>query len=116
MGWRGWTVRAYTHKKKLILRKRHFFVREKYIEDVKQDDKDVRDLLESMMKAPGLVKEELHLILMNMRQFRPESTKIRVSTFWRSGKSTDSRGRPMPACSLVSFKLPRPFLPNNWPR
>ena len=41
------------------LRRRHVFVIEKYVEDVKQKQKDVLDLLESMMRPPGLVKEEL---------------------------------------------------------
>ena len=59
MGWRGLTTGARTHKKKLTLRKRHFFVIEKYIEDVKQEEKDVLDLLEAMMRPTDLVKEEL---------------------------------------------------------
>merc|ERR1711965_190764 len=42
--------------------------------------------------------------IVKMGQFRFKITKIKVSTFWMSGKSTDSRRRPMPACSLVSFK------------
>ena len=32
---------------------------EKIVEDVKQDEKHVPDLLEAIMKAPGLVKEEI---------------------------------------------------------
>ena len=76
---------------------------EKYVEDVKQDEKNEPDLLESIMKAPGLVKEELRMISCKMCQFGPQITKIKVSTFWMSGKSTDSRRRPMPAFSLVSF-------------
>ena len=101
---------------KLILRKRHFFVMEKYVEDVKQDEKTVPDLLESIMRPTDHVKEELRQKTMKMNQFRPEITKIRVSTFWMSGKLTDSRRRPMPAFSLVSFKHPRPFFRNIWPR
>ena len=65
---------------------------EKYIENVKQEEKDVPDLVESIMKGSGLVKEELRRILCKMNQFRPEITKIRASTFWMSGKSTDSAG------------------------
>ena len=45
--------------KKLTLRKRHFFVIEKYVEDVKQDQKPVPDLLESIMRPTDPVKEEL---------------------------------------------------------
>ena len=78
---------------KLYLRKRHFFVIEKYVEDVKQKEKDVLDLVESIMKGSGLVKEELRRILFKMGQFRPKITKIRVSTFWMSGKIPDSRRR-----------------------
>ena len=44
-------------KSKLTLRKTHFFVIEKYVEDVKQDEKDVPDLLESIMRPTDLVKE-----------------------------------------------------------
>ena len=46
-------------KRKLYRRKRHVFLMEKYIEDANQDEKHVPDLLESIMKGSGLVKEEL---------------------------------------------------------
>ena len=48
-------------KRKLYPRKRHFFVIEKYIEDAKQEEKDVPDLLEAIMRPTCLVKEELRL-------------------------------------------------------
>ena len=67
---------------KLNLRKRHFFVMERYIEDAKQKQKDVPDLLESIMRPTCLVKEELRPILFKMGQSRPELLKIGVSTFW----------------------------------
>ena len=57
MGWRGWTVRAYTHKKKLTLRQRLFFDIEKYVKDVKQNEKHVPDLLEAIMRPAFFVKE-----------------------------------------------------------
>ena len=63
---------------KLTLRKRHFFVIEKYIEDAKQEEKDVPDLLEAIMRPTDPVKEELRQNLFKMSQFRPEITKIRV--------------------------------------
>ena len=44
---------------KLTLRKRHFFVLEKYVEDVKQKEKDVPDLLEAIMRPTDPVKEKL---------------------------------------------------------
>ena len=46
-------------KRKLALRKRHFFVMEKYIEDARQEEKDVPDLLEPIMRPTDPVKEEL---------------------------------------------------------
>ena len=77
-------------KRKLYLRKIHFFVIEKYAEDATQDEKQFPDLLESIMKAPGLVKEELRRILFKMSRFKPEIPKIRVCTFQMSGKIPDS--------------------------
>ena len=58
------------------------FVIERYVEDAKQDEKHVPDLLESTMRPTCLVKEELRRILCKMSQFRPQITKIKVSTFW----------------------------------
>ena len=94
---------THTHKKKLYLRKTHVFVIEKYVEDVKHDEKGVPDLLESIMKPSAFVKEELLRISCKMSQFRPDITKIRVSTFWMSRKSTDSRWRPTQPAPPVSF-------------
>ena len=59
MSWRGWTPGEADTKRQLYLRKRHFFVMEKYIEDAKQDEKHVPDLLESVMRPTDPVKEEL---------------------------------------------------------
>ena len=53
-------------QKEVVPKKNNFFVIEKYIEDVKQGQKVAADLLEAIMKAPGLVKEELRLILFKM--------------------------------------------------
>ena len=90
MGWRGLTRCVQGHKNKLTLRTKHCFVIEKYVEDVKQDEKHVPDLVELIMKAPGLVKEELRSILSKLDQFRPEILKIRVCTFQMSVKIPDS--------------------------
>ena len=79
--------------KKLTLRKRYFFVIENYIEDVKQDQKTVPDLLESIMRPSRLAKEELRRIMLKMSQYRTEIIKIRVSTFQMSGKISDFRRR-----------------------
>ena len=65
-------------KKKLYLRKKHFFVIEKYVEDARQEEKDVPDLLEAIMRPTDPVKEELRQNLFKMTQLRPEITKIRV--------------------------------------
>ena len=62
--------------------KRYFFVIEKCVEDVKQDEKNDLDLLESIIRPTDPVKEELRQKTTNMSQFRPNITKIRVSTFW----------------------------------
>ena len=56
MDWRGVASMGRTYKKKLTLRKRHFFVIEKSIEDVKQDEKHVLDLLEAIMRPTFFVK------------------------------------------------------------
>ena len=53
----GLTSGAWTYKKKLTLRKRHLFVIEKHIENVKQERKDVPDLLEAIMRPTRLVKK-----------------------------------------------------------
>ena len=85
MGWRGLTSGARTYKEKLYLRKKHVFVIGKYVEDVKQEEKHVPDLLESIMRIidPGsAVKEELRQILFKLSQFGLKILKIKVSTFW----------------------------------
>ena len=51
---------------------------ENYIEDAKQEEKDVPDLLEAIMRPTCLIKEELRQNLCKMIQFKPEITKIRV--------------------------------------
>ena len=60
------------------LKKKVFFLVEKYVGDVRQDEKHIPDLLEAIIRPPGLVKEELRPILFKMSQFRSEITKIRV--------------------------------------
>ena len=75
---------------KLTLRKRHFFLMEKYIEDAKQDENHVPDLLESIIQLPGPVKDELRQKLSKIDQFGSKIPKIRVCTFQMSGKIPDS--------------------------
>ena len=93
MGWRGWANVATHTKRKLTVRKRHFFVVEKHVEDVKQDQKTIPDLLESIMRPTDPMKKELREILMKMSQFRPKIQEFRVCAFWMSGKIPDFRRR-----------------------
>ena len=51
---------------------------EKYVDDVKQEERDVPDLLEAIMRPTCPVKEELRQNLFKLTQFRPEIIKIRV--------------------------------------
>ena len=63
---------------------------EKYIEDARQDEKHVPDLLESIMKPPDPVKDELRQKLSKIDQFGSKIQKMRVCTFQMSGKIPDS--------------------------
>ena len=72
-----------THtKKQKTISKRHFFLMEKYFEDLRQDEKHVPDLLEAIMKPTDHVKEELRQILCKINQFASKIKKIKVSTFF----------------------------------
>ena len=62
-------------KRKLQVRKNNFFVIEKYVEDATQEEKDIPDLLELIMRPTCLVKEELRPILSKLGQFKPKITK-----------------------------------------
>ena len=62
----------------------------KYIEDVRQDEKHVPDLLEAIMRPTDPVKEELRQKLFKIDQFGSKIKKIRVCTFQMSGKIWDS--------------------------
>ena len=55
-------------KRKLYLRKVHYFVVTKYVEDVKQEEKDVPELLEPIMRPSFFVKAELRSILFKVRK------------------------------------------------
>ena len=57
MGLREWNRCVHGHKNKLILSKTYLFVKEKYVEDVKQDEKNVPDLVETIMRPTDIVKE-----------------------------------------------------------
>ena len=55
-GWRGWTPWLTLTKRKLSIGKRYFCVIENHIEDVKQEEKDVPDLEESITRPTDPVK------------------------------------------------------------
>ena len=57
VGWRGWANVSTCTKRKLTLGKIHFFVVEKYVEDIKQNEKHVPDLLEGIERPTCLVKK-----------------------------------------------------------
>ena len=76
-------------QKEVDPKKKTRFVIEKYVQDVKQKEKDIPDLVESIMKGSGLVKEESRRISCKMSQFRSKIPKIRVCTFQMSGKIPD---------------------------
>ena len=59
----------------MTIRKSNVFLIGKFIEDLRQDEKHVPDLLESIIQPPGLVKEELRPKSFKIDQFRFEITK-----------------------------------------
>ena len=82
---------------------------EKYIEDARQDEKHVPDLLEAIIQPPGPAKEELRQKLSKMIQLGSKIKKIRVCTFQMSGKIPDSTNIAFEAPSSTPFR-------NIWPR
>ena len=80
-----WVVALWANK--LILRKRHYFVIEKYVEDAKQEKKDVPDLVESIMWPTDPAKAELRRILSKMVNLDPKSSKSGFQLFGCPEKS-----------------------------
>ena len=68
--------------KEVVPKKKILVSYRKYIEDAKQEEKHVPDLLESIIPPPGLVKEELRQKLFKITQIRSKIKNIRVSKFW----------------------------------
>ena len=85
--------RGYTHKKEVDPKEKTHLCYRKNIEDVKQDQKIVPDLLEAIMRPTDPVKEESWRISMEMSQFRSEIQEFRVCTFQMSGKIPDIHRR-----------------------
>ena len=77
---------------------------EKYIEDARQEEKDVPDLLEAIMRPICLVKEELRQNLFKLRQFGSKITKIKVSTLWIPEIRCFPTGGQCQASRPLSFK------------
>ena len=102
-------------KRKLTLRKRHFFVMETDIEDARQKEKDVPLSAgregERRKRSAGS-DNEAHLsckrrVTANFVQIESiwlQNHKNQGFNFLDSGNPMFSRRRPMPAFSLVSFK------------
>ena len=90
MGWRGLPAMGRTPKRKLYLRRGNFFVIGRYIVDLRQDEKHVPDLLDSIIQPTDPVKEELRQKLSKIDQFGSKIKKMRVCTFQMSGKIPDS--------------------------
>ena len=65
----------------MTLRRINFVVIKKHIEDAKQEEKDVPDLLESIMRLTDPVKEELRRNLIKMDNLDPKSQKSRFQLF-----------------------------------
>ena len=90
-------VATRTQKQKTIS-KRYFFLREKCFEDLRQDEKHVLDLLESIIWPTDPVKNELRQKLFKIDKVRPKIPKIKVSTFWipefRSFRAAAGRCQP----------------------
>ena len=66
----------------LILIQTYFILIEKYIEDVRQDEKHVPDLLEAIMRPTDPVKDELRQKLFEIDQFGSKIKNMWVSKFW----------------------------------
>ena len=83
-----------------IFRKVYFFLTgiETYIEDARQDEKHVPDLLEAIMRPTDPVKGKLQPFFFKMIQFGSKIQKIRVSTSWIPEiQSFPARGQCQPA-------------------
>ena len=92
--------------RKLYPRKRHFFLIEKYIEDARQDEKHVPNLLEAIMKPPDPVKEELRQKLFKIDLQNQENEGFKILD---SGIPIFSRRRPTLPSRPVGFKQEAAF-------
>ena len=79
MGWKGYGAVA---TPTVDPKKKTRFLVKTYIEDFRQDEKHVLDLLESIMRPTDPVKDELRQKLFKMIQFWSKIKKMRISKFW----------------------------------
>ena len=89
-------------KRKLYLRKIHFFVMEKYIEDARQERKDVPDLLEAIMRHT--CKRRVTANFVQNESIWVQNHKNQGFNFLDSGNPMFSRRRPMPGFSPPGFQ------------
>ena len=85
------------HKKEVVPKKRHFFHREKLFEDVRQDEKHVPDLLESIMRPTDAVTS-----LFKTNQIRAKIQKSRLQLF---GSQKSKVFPPEANASLLAGRL-----------
>ena len=97
--WERW-IRKHKNRKP---NKERIFSYGKCFEDVRQDEKHVPDLLESIMRPTDLVKEESRPNSFKTTQFDPKTKKIRVCTFQMSEKIPDSANVAFEAVLLTFF-------------
>ena len=111
MDLREWMRCVPTQKNKLTQSKRYIFVIEKYIEDVRQDEKHVPDLLDSIIQVPGLVKDESRQKLFKIHQFESKIKKMRVSKFWIPEIQNFPAGGQHNLLAQSVFSKKRPSIP-----
>ena len=75
-------VDTHTRKTENHIKNTHIFLIEKHIEDARQDEKHVPDLLEAIIQPLGHVKEALRQKLSKITQLGSKIKKMRVSKFW----------------------------------
>ena len=96
--------------RELYPRKRYVFLIKKYVEDARQDEKHVPDLLEAIMRSTDPVKEELRPILFTTTKLDPtsqnSSPKSQKSWFHAKIKSPK---KGLPNTPRQFSKRPTPF-------
>ena len=86
---------------------------EKYNGDVRQDEKHVPDLLESIMRPTDPVKDELRQKLFKISQISSQIKKMRVSKFWIPEIQSFPAGGQCQPSRPVGFKQEMTPKPSN---